>query len=203
MININLVPNELRKKKKGAFLGGEGSKIAPEIVIGSGGGLILLLFLAHIVLLTFNISKLAIHKSLDRQWTEMQPLKQNVDVVITELRELQNKLKSIEKITTNQQSVWSKNLNVLSDSLPRGVWFRKIALGDGMFFIEGSAISRQKDEMINVHGFIANLKAHENFQKNFEEIELGSIQRRKLNNMDMADFLINIKLKEIQNEDKK
>ena len=61
MIEINLLPPELRKKKKRLLPGGV--NIPLEVIIGSAGGLIILLIFVHVALLGINIIKLNTHKS--------------------------------------------------------------------------------------------------------------------------------------------
>ena len=120
--------------------------------------------------------------------------KENVDKVIQEMRDLQARHKAIEKITTDDRIIWSQKLNVLSDSVARGVWLNRVRLKDGVFFIEGSAISKQNDEMINVHSFTSSLKDEKLFLDKFVDLELGSIQRRYISKTEVADFLITAEL---------
>ncbi|HBR14608.1 MAG TPA: hypothetical protein DD723_03560 [Candidatus Omnitrophica bacterium] len=203
MIEINLVPVHLRKKRKSQFLPG-GLNIPLEVVIGLGGGVLILLIVAHVGLLFINMSQLGRHKKLQAKWEEMSPAKQNVDLVIKEMRAFQSKLKSIEAIMPKKEILWSQKLNILSDVLPRGVWLKRITLNQETLLIEGSAISRQSEEMINVHSFAANLKKENEFLEHFTEIDLGSIQRRKVQKIDIADFLITTRLKPfIEDEDQK
>ncbi len=195
MIEINLIPPHLRKSKKNNFLLGK-FNIPLEVVIGAGGGLIFLLILVHIGLLYLNMQKLAEHKSLQKEWAEVLPFKNHTDSIIQNMKDLQKEHKDIEGILMSDSRIsWSKKLNVLSDSVPRGVWFRKISVTEDMFFIEGSAISKQNKEMINVHRFTSNLRKHDEFFDHLSELELGSMQRRKIDRTEIADFLVKIKLK--------
>ena len=194
MIEINLVPPELRRKKKSSFLGG--FNIPLEVVVGSAGGVILLLVAVHFILLLTNISKIGEHKKLKSSWEEISPDKVEVDGVISELRQLQTKESNLVKMMEGKRVIWSRKMNLLSDALPKGVWLRKVALSEGVFFIEGSAISKQKREMIGVHNFAANLKKNDEFLEDMDELDLGSIQMRKISTVDVANFLITTRLKE-------
>lgn len=193
MIDINLVPPHLRKKRKGQFLGKV--NLPFEVIIGCGGGLLVLLGLIHVLLLFINVRKLAQHKKLQQQWETMRPDKENLDSVISEMRTLQAKYKAVEDIAGKNKLSWSRELNILSDSLPRGVWLKKIALNDKMFFIEGSAIAKETTEIVNVNRLTSNLNASAEFLEYFTDFELGSIQRRKIKNVEIADFVITMKLK--------
>lgn len=193
MIEINLIPPQYRKKRKTGILGG--SRIPPEIVIGSAGGLLILLVMFHIVLLFINIRILTQHRMLSKKWEELQPQKVIVDGVLNQLRELQGNIKTIKDVTKKDGLKWAEKLNIVSDSTPKGVWLKKLSMNDGVFFIDGSAFSKQQKEMINVHMFDSNLKANGSFLKHFKDFEPGSIQRRKIQTMEIVDFLITIKLK--------
>ena len=64
-----------------------------------------------------------------------------------------------------------------------------------MFFIEGSAISKQKKEMASVHSFVSKLKEQGAFLDKLHDLDLESIQTRNVNKIDIADFMITTKLK--------
>ncbi len=193
MIEINLMPDSARKKRKGKFLKG-GFKIPLEVVIGIGGALLMFLFFVHVYLLVVNISKLGIQKGLEGKNKGLASAKGNVDTVISEMKSLQDKNKAIESITGKYQILWAEKLNHLSDSIPRGVWLKKIAFNGEVLFIDGSAISRQNEEMLNAQSLVSSLKKNEEFLKHFKDLEIGSIQRRSVNNVGIADFLITVKL---------
>jgi len=193
MIEINFVPAQLRKRKKMHLLGGMG--IPLEKVIGLGGGLILLLVFVHVLLMLTNFGKLAQQSKLQHEWESMAPQKKEVDSIIQEMRVLQAKQDSINKILEAKNILWSKKLNIISDVLPRGVWLRKLVLINNTFLIEGSSISKQKREMINVHNLTSNLKDHDSFLDQFSGLELGSISSRNVQKIEIADFLITLKLK--------
>jgi hypothetical protein len=193
MININLIPPHLRQRRKSKLLGR--LNIPLEIIIGCSAGLLMFLALIHILLLLLNVRKLAYHQILKGKWEAMVPDKENVDSVINEMRAVQGKYKAIEEIVTKGGVSWAQKLNLLSDNLPRGMWFDKLVLDDEMLLVEGSAISRDTNEIINVHRLTVGLKENEEFMRDFVDLELGSIQRRKIKNVEIADFVITMRLK--------
>jgi Tfp pilus assembly protein PilN len=193
MIDINLIAPHLRKKEKSRLLGK--MNIPLEFIIGCGGGLLVLLGVIHVLLLFINIGKLAQHKALQKQWETMRPGKENVDSVVSEMRLFQGKYQAIEDISGKSSLSWAQKLNILSNSLPRGVWLKKIALNEKMLFIEGSAISKETTEIISIHHLTSNLKGEGAFLEHFTDLELGSIQRRKIKNVEIADFVLTMKVK--------
>lgn len=192
-IDINLIPPELRKKKK---TGVASVLFIPlEVLIGSAGGLLFLLVMVHFSLLFLNINKLSEHKKLKAKLESILPAQANVQVVIDELKGFQDRQKAIvEALGSDKRMNWSQKLNILSDSLPKGVWLKRIALNEEMFLIEGSAISRQKEEMINVHSLTANLKKEKVFLQDLLDLEVGNIQREKIKKIEIANFIITAQL---------
>ncbi|MFT5386991.1 MAG: Tfp pilus assembly protein PilN [Candidatus Omnitrophota bacterium] len=200
MINVNLFPTNLRKKKNKGFHG-EGFMLPLEVIVGGVGGFLLLLVITHVGFMMVNVSKLSQHKELKKKWESIQPAKDNVDTVVKKLKEKREYYDDVSSIVIQEGSSWAEKLNVLSDSLPEGIWLRKINLTQKMIFVEGSAVSRQHQEMISVHEFTASLKKNKSFLLGFENMELGSIQRRKINTVEIADFLIKALIKEDESED--
>lgn len=194
MIEINLTPLSLRKKKKSPFLL-KGLNIPLEVVIGLGGGLVALLIVIHTILLGIDVQQIAHHKGLKKKWDSLLPSKEKVDGVVNELRVLQGKQKAAEGVLFDEKIRWSETLNALSESLPPGVWVKRISLEEGLFSIEGSAVATEVEGMINVHKFTSRLKKEKRFLDHFVDLELGSIQRHKIKHMDIADFVITMKLK--------
>ena len=194
MIEINLIPYSLRKNKKGKFSFKE-FNIPLEIVIGLGGGLIVLLILVHVFLMVINIRNMAKHKEFQKEMEAVSPQKQQVEKILNELRSLQNTQKAVAEILPERKISWAKKLNILSDSIPRGVWLKRVSLEGDVLLIEGSAISTDNEAMINVHQFTSTLKSQRDFLEYFNDLELGSIQRRKIKQMDIADFMITVRLK--------
>lgn len=201
MIEINLIPQNKRKKKRGQILGI--IKIPLEILIGSIVGVVILMIGVHIGLLGVNVLKLTHQKNLQKQWDVIAPAKENVDKVIKEMRELQTKHKAIDKITTGSRILWAQKLNILSDSIVRGVWLTRVRLNEGTFYIEGSAVSKQSDEVIGVHPFTSNLKQDKMFVDKFVDLDLDSIQRRFIGKTEVADFIITARVVQDEGEDGK
>lgn len=166
-----------------------------EIIIGCSAGLVMLLLLIHVLLFLLSVRKLAYHQILKNKWESMASDKENVDTVISEMRGVQGKYKAIEEIVTKGGVSWAHKLSLLSDNLPRGMWLTKLTLNEDVLVIDGSAISRDTNEIINVHRLTVNLKENEEFMSDFADLELTSIQRRKIKNVEIADFVLTMKLK--------
>lgn len=194
LIDINLIPAELRKKKRSRLLE-EGLKIPLEMFVGIIAIVVVSLIALHIFVLFLNINKLSVRKDLENKWLKMQPDKGQVDQVMDEINKINTKIKSIEQMTASSNVSWSKKLNILSDILPRGVWLKRITLDNGQLLISGSAISSQEKGMMEVHEFASKLKSDKDFLINLSEIEVGSIKRRNINKTEVSDFLLMSEIK--------
>ena len=191
MLEINLVPKNLRKKRKSHFAWGE-MKIPLEVVVGIGGGFVFLLIFVHVLLLIINISCLTRHKMLKNEWTKIIPQKEKADSILSQLRNMQLRKNTIKGISPDDinSSSWAVKLNILSDVLPNGVWLKKVALSEKILFVEGSSISTQNRDLLDIHHLITSLKNSNAFLENLTSLDLGTIQRRKIRDIEIIDFLI-------------
>ena len=195
MLDINLIPLASRKKVKKSILP-EGFQIPLEVIIGLGAGLFGLIMLMNIVLLYLRFEKVRQYRELKKEWQSILPDKEKVDSVLNDMRQLQAEFKSIESIAPRNRVLWSQKLNIISDQLPHGVWFKRVVFNkDNVFMIEGSTIIKDSAELINVHRFASNLKRDPHFLEGLVNLELGSIQRRTIGHVDIADFLLTAKIK--------
>lgn len=193
MIDINLTPDNLRKQN--ASLLSLSSKFPLEIAVGILGGVLGLLVVTHVFLLTTNLFKVLQYKYLQQESTKIQAEKERVEKFINDMRMFQAKTKSIEDITSGKTMLWSEKLNIISDSIVKGLWLNRLELNDNAFLIEGRALSRKNEQMINVHSFASNLKSNARFLEKFNELEQGSIQLQKVGETEVASFLITCHLK--------
>lgn len=194
MIEINLLPPAMRRKTRKRVLAG-GFHFPLEVVIGLGGGLLMLLILVHVVLLGVNILKMAKYKDLQSQMDLIEDEKNEVDGILQKVRSIKNKKKDLSKIILDSQILWSQKLNLVSDDLPRDVWLKRVAFSDDVMFVQGSAISRQNNEMVSVHLFTAKMKDTPVLQDDFENFELGPIKRRSIGKIEVVDFMLTAPLK--------
>ncbi len=194
MIDLNLIPEHLRRKRRTPILNRPTLKLPPETIIGLIGGLIAILVIIQVSLFLVNWGKTAEKKRLESEWQEILPNKSNVDRVVNELRSLKAQMAAVEKMTTTQRVLWAPKLNAISDSIPRGIWLGRITLEDGVFMVEGSTLSKMADDTTNVSTFAANLKKQKNFMTNIKTLDIGPIQRQNAKNIEVADFSITAKL---------
>jgi Tfp pilus assembly protein PilN len=196
MIEVNLIPEGLRKKKKStpapaAIATGE-KKFILFLQIGT---VIFFYVIVHALLHLWYHQQSAKKLRLKREWEALASQKKEADDLLAELKDLQAKKKSIEEITGMHRILWAQKLNEISNELPRGVWLKEMNFDEGTFLIHGSSISRHEAEMINVHKFLSNLKKNKSFGQDFSDVDLGVIKSREIENTPVADFTIILDLK--------
>ena len=196
MIRINLVPEELQKKKKGRIFKKIFKSIPLEILVGVAAGVLIFLISVHILLQMTIFFKLASYGRQKSLCASIAPEKGRVDKVLENLQILRKKINIVEKITVEKRISWAEKINVISDTIPQGVWLDKVSLSKNVFLIKGSAVSKKNDEMTSVGNFSSNLKKQKEFMIGLEDIEVGSIQRRNIHSTQIADFVITLRLDE-------
>ncbi len=211
MIEINLLPEELKVSRKGrSFL----QRIPPRRALG----LFLAFFFAAQVLLTvFSLLK---QLELAQTKQELMRLKQEYHTVIqkkTETGQAMAKLKQVQGLTA-RKFTWSQLLNALSDSVTKGVWLRTLSVvetepltpvrrlsppeakgkklkvpGDGeklrSLKIEGSVVAKGQ-ETAYIGKFIKELKTNALFIELFDDIDLSNINQKKIKDVDVYDFTL-------------
>jgi len=191
MIEINLAPESLRKKKrKTGFALARGFQVPREAIIGLVGGLLVLLIITHVVLQLYITSKYFKLKQHQQQWEQISAAKSNVDRLLMEMRRLQGNLTAMDKIRGKEWFSWARKLNELSDNLPRGVWLQKLTFEGQDLLIQGSAVSKNNTEIISIHNFTENLGKDESFMEGFNDLETGLIKSRNVQTTPVADFTV-------------
>ncbi len=207
MIEINLVPEEYRKRKRKKIL------VLPRGFAFFIGMWFFGLFIMFGILLNLNVeSKRSKVEKLEKEWSLLQPKKVQLDTLKSEVSLLENELGSFKKVLY-KKFYWSEKLNKISDSLLDGVWLTEISIGAGeeaqgqvsselptrairSLILSGSVFSKDADEENYVSEFIKNLKADKEFFKDFKDIELKSVQAKKIADKEVKDFVIVLSLKE-------
>jgi len=194
MIEINLLPQELRVKTK--------ENAPQQVILTTVTGLsrdklfiyaipvLLVLFvLAHLYFAVIGISKNAQLVSLKRKWVDLEPQKKILDE-FNQQYSVVSQDASLTRLLISQRALWAQKLNKLSLNLPAGVWFNDISLSKQNLTIQGSVISLQKEELGLINKLLDNLKSDQEFFKDFSNFELSSVQKRPVGSYDIADFVL-------------
>ncbi len=201
MIEINLLPLELREKKKISIpLQGIFKTRLIFVVLGS-------LFLFHLLLISLGGINARRLNSLKKTWAGLSFEREQLEQLKQELKEIDARIPLIEQLIS-KRILWSNKLNRLNDAIVTGVWLNELSLEtkeeqakgrpargkvskgkvSKFLIIRGSCASRTKDEPALIGRFMQNLKDDPSFSADFAEIELGPIKKRKILQTEVMDF---------------
>lgn len=189
MIEINLLPEELKTKPRRIAEGFELKQILYLIPIMLG-----ILIIVHIYLLGVLIAKNSQVSSLNNKWQQLAPQRKALEDFRKVYEGLSSDAAIIRQLATSRIA-WSEKLNRLSLDLPSGVWLNELSFKQKSFVLKASAVSLQKEEMTLINKFMDNLKNDTDFFKDFSSLELGPVQRRAVGSYDIVDFDLQAKLK--------
>lgn len=190
MIEINLLPPELRKKKTVPV---EFKQIFNLKILLTLLGYVVLV---HTVILTVSFISAKRLDIIKTNWNSLSFQRTKITQLNTDYTDTQQKVLLIEKLIGNR-ILWAKKLNCLSGLLVNGVWLNQLSLEPQKdnpariyLTIRGSAASRAKDEPALIGKFIQNLKNSPEFSGDFIEIELGPIKQRQIMQTNIMDFIL-------------
>jgi Tfp pilus assembly protein PilN len=188
MIEINLLPEEFRKKKPDpAFsLDIEAEKLKFLIIGGAAGILILII----VTLFLGSFIRSAQINGLMAKEKKFSDRISKVESVNKETAVLKAKMAALDQLT-KRKFLWAEKLNQLSDLVLPGIWFTRVYTdSENRLIIEGSVISKSEEAMASVGKFMKNLKDSQQFYGDFKEMKLESVQRKNKEERDMVDFKI-------------
>lgn len=189
MIEINLLPQELKLKTKKEPGGLEKMQILYFIPLSFA-----ILIIMHICLAGPLVIKQFQLNLLNNRWQKFAHQRKAVDDFRKEFTLSTDEDRIMQQLT-NQRINWSEKLNKLSLHLPNGIWFYEIAINPRSLTLKATVVSLQKQEMSLISRFMGNLKSDANFFKDFNNLELSSVQRRVIGTYDILDFILTGNLK--------
>ncbi len=194
MIKLNFIP-EQQRPNNAQFVGDDLGGVPAEVIVGGVVALVGFLMAAHLFLAMVAGYKFASYKILQVRWDMMGADKKAYDEVTGELKQLQAKMATLQPITSSQTLHWVNLLNDISDSVPKSVWIRQLSFDKGQLVIQGSSVSKMKNEMVEAGNFVSALKERRSIKENFVSVDIESIQRRENTTVSIADFLLKAKRK--------
>ena len=191
MIDINLMPAASRKNYKKNI--SSSINIPKEILLGVGLGLIILMVTVHLLLGVIwlaSVSRLPYYNAI---WEKVLPDKKVLDGIYKESGTLKTKIGTISGLTGKSLS-WSPKLNAISDALPRGLWIKRMTFDKSGLTMEGSVVSKSKNEINSLGTFLSTLRQNPAFMKGFVSLEVNSIQEARNEAVEVKNFSVIAKL---------
>jgi len=192
MIEINLLPEEMRKKRQPQFkLDLEMEKV--KVIGGAAAAGVLIILVLFCMMSSFIRKKQAQRLLLKEQNFAQDTL--DVEMINKEIVTLKAKMNMMDGVTS-RRFLWAEKLNYLSDLILPGIWFTRIRTDlEDKLVVEGSVISKQEEAMATVGKFMKNVRDHQAFFKDFSNIKLESVQRKSIDERDVVDFRIVLYIK--------
>lgn len=189
MIEINLLPEELKAGTKGRK-----TNLEPMTLFYLLPIIFSLLIVVHIILAVVNIKNNYQLNALNKKWQALEPQRKILQASREEYDTLSADLKEIKQLAAGRIN-WAEKLNMISLGLTSGVWLNELSLSGNKFFLSGSALSLQKQEMSLINKLLTNLKNNPDFFRGFNSLDLDSVQKRTVGGYEIADFTFRGSLK--------
>jgi hypothetical protein len=190
MIEINLLPEELKKKTPTAeqrYM--QPNRLIYLLFVPAG-----LLISVHLYLTAAVLFKNYQYQALRAKWVRLEPERKRLGAIKEDYAIKSSDVKATQELIVRSVS-WSEKLNKLSLYLPSGIWFNEIVISPKEFILNGSVISLTKEELTLINKFIDSFKKDPAFFKDFLSLELSTVQRRAIATYEVLDFTLSGKLK--------
>ncbi|MDP8298961.1 MAG: hypothetical protein P9L88_03575 [Candidatus Tantalella remota] len=210
MIELNLLPKELRKrkKKKERSSGGPAIELPKLPLIPIVVGLLGVLIVAHLLFSLLVMNKSGLAKTLKGKWQEMQPQKEKTDAIARETNELDKKITAVRRIAKPDLS-WTRVLSGLNQAIIPNVWLSEFALefngraysikrGDEpptSLVLKGYAVGKSGVATTTVAKFITSLKKNKDFSAYFDEVELENMRGQVIDGQEVMMFRLSCKFR--------
>ncbi len=202
MIELNLLPKELRKKKKRAFYM---PRIPVRPVVAGAASV---LIAAHVLLALLVMNSEGLLKALEEKWDGLKPQREKTEKVVREIADLEKRISAVRRVAEKGLN-WTKILSGLNRAVVPNIWLSDfepkfhrdeavrremgnlpITLG-----ITGYALGGSDEATSAVAKFITSLKENKDFSEYFEAIELQNIRSREIAGEEVMMFNLNCRFK--------
>ena len=198
MITINLLPEELKAQRSKRL---REQKFPLTLILLSTD---IILIAVLLIVSGVNLARNATLKALESRLQGLAPEQQKIMKVMQKTTDLKTTNAFFEEITSTDVN-WSQKLNILSELLVPGIWFREITVKeqiagpvvhgskeppkvDHYLKVSAVVVSVAHDEMGVIGAFMRELKANNLFNAHFKNIELESVLRRSIADVEVMDF---------------
>ncbi|MFH1394941.1 MAG: hypothetical protein ABIH09_02155 [Candidatus Omnitrophota bacterium] len=204
MIEINLLPKELRKVKKVTV------QIPNIPILPVAAGVLAVLVAVYGGLDVAVLKKKQDLGALDEKWRLMEPQREKTGRIIAEIAANEKKVSAIRKIAKPKLN-WTKLLLGLNESIIPNIWIADLGLQAHVHAnkkskdvncleIGGYALGNSEQATLLVAKFINNLEENKNFSDYFERIELRNINKREIKDEEVMMFKLDCYMKNREDE---
>lgn len=204
MIEINLLPKELRKVKKASLDLEKIPLVRVSVFVFT------VLVAVHILLVFLDGRNQIRLKALNAEWKNMEPEREKTGALTKNTIELEKRLGAIKSILEKGFN-WTQLLNSLNNAVIPKIWLSELELQfetlegskkgssskkiPASISITGHALGNSQEATSIVARFITSLKQNKEFSSNFSEIELQNMRAREFAGKETMKFVLNCRLR--------
>ncbi len=188
MLTINLLPESARKSGPSSI---EQLHRTPLVLIAAA----IMVAIPILVFIPLSLRRQQLQQ-LNAKIEALKPKKAEVDEIQNFLRRLHEQEDAFRGLGQEQQ-LWAKKLNILSNLVPDGVWFTELNLDLGKTLVlHGSAVGEGGAETGSVGHLVQSLKENVEFSSGVKDIQIESIKRSQEKEVELVQFTITCALVE-------
>ena len=195
MIELNLLPDEMKAKKKKMMELQEINLPFVPITVG----FIACLIAIHILLIGYTGLQKNTLSKVNREWEAMAPGQKELNELRGRVRQIEAKVTAIDELTKNRVT-WASVLNEIRDTIIQNVWISDISLqrqGDQkVLVIEGYVAGSSGEATSTVGKFLHALKGNAKFSSYFRDVKLDGIRSSIVMTYEVMRYRITAPLKE-------
>ncbi|MFH1305874.1 MAG: hypothetical protein ABIH74_05700 [Candidatus Omnitrophota bacterium] len=205
MIELNLLPKELRKRKRQSVKMPKLPVLMLVIAVAAVIGVV------QITLLVTLACKKRTLRRVEVQWEKMQPQREETERIAREIAALEKKVIAVRKIAKPQLN-WTRLLSGLNQATISNIWLsefeldfrdaagkkRKGVAEPVTLSLTGYALGSGEEATSRVAKFITSLKSEKGFSDAFEDIELENMRSREVSGKEAMMFIISCRVKPVK-----
>jgi hypothetical protein len=217
MIEINLLPEDTKKKRHSSSRTGVSAMSMPSIpIVSIAAKAVGVILLIQLILFVVSVMNGATFKSLSLEHKDVLPKKQETEKLKMQADKMNKKVGIINELMVKRFS-WEKKLNTLSDSMTPGIWLTELEYDEkftaaanpvsidpankkggqaaesvlsGYLILSGAASNMGEEGTALIGRFMKSLKDDPAFYSDFSDIELDTIKREKIGEQEIMTFKI-------------
>jgi len=189
-ININLLPENLRKKEAKPL-----SEDLSKKVVFTAAAFLAVLLTINMLLGIYIVVKGGMLSRARKEWESVRPSSEKIDRLSNGIARYENDLANIESVLDiNFQ--WAKALDEIALALPEKIWLEDIDVEKGYLYIQGGVVSPEAREMTALKEFIDNLSRSTLLGFYLEDLSIDSVDRDSIGGTPILDFVLKAQLGE-------
>ena len=204
MIELNLLPKELRHKKK--------KRPMPKIpIIPIFVGVMGVLIVIHLLLILLINNNKGLLVTLNKKWDQMQPQREETGKIAKEINDLEKRLAAVRALAKPDKD-WTEILNGLNQAVITNVWLYSLEMKQKREFVDtgknkavrlflhlrGYALGKSEQATSLVAKFINSLKKNGDFSDYFDGIELRNMTSLQVSGEEAMMFELSCRFKQTE-----